>query len=58
MSERRDDQVMLGRDMYKFVSAIGGTAMVLNRYPNNVEYAILVWVPLVIAAISSWVVVR
>ena len=58
MSERRDEQVLLGRDMYKFVSAIGGTVTVLLRHPGNTEYAAIIWVPLAIVAIVSWVVVR
>lgn len=58
MSERRDESVILGRDMYKFVSALGGTATVLYKYPGNTEYAVFVWLPLILVAVGAWVVVR
>lgn len=58
MTERRDESVLLGRDMYKFVSAVGGTATVLYKYPGNAEYAAIIWMPLFIAAVVSWVMTR
>ena len=56
--ERRDDEVLLGRDTYKLLSAVGGTATVLAKHPENTEYAALVWLPLLVGAVASWEVVR
>ena len=49
---------MLGRDTYKFISAIGGTATVLHHHPENTEYAAIVWLPLLVAMVAMWEVVR